>query len=144
MTRAIQILAVLLLAAATAQGQTPPEAALDPVTGMKIAENWELVRNHCIICHSAHQFLRQTGTRSNWESMIRWMQKEQGLWKFDPVTEDKILTYLSENYPPGDSYRRAPIPATLMPPNPYVSAAKREFEAQKAQGKIPSGPPKAP
>ena len=120
------------------------ESNVDPVTGMKIAEHWELARKHCILCHSAKQFLRQRGNRRTWASIIEWMQMKQGLWSFDPATEDKILTYLSEKYPPGDTYRRAPIPATLMPPNPYVSQIKRAFEAKKSAGVAPAGPKDPP
>lgn len=115
------------------------QAETDPQTGMVIAADWELARNNCIVCHSPQQFLRQRGTRATWQSVIDWMQKEQGLtWLVDPATEEKILTYLAENYAPeAGKYRRAPIPATQMPPNPYVSKAKKEFEEKKAQGLIP-------
>lgn len=111
----------------------------DPQTGMVVAENWELARNNCIICHSPAQFLRQRGTRATWQSVVDWMQKEQGLvWLVDPVMEEKIVSYLAENYPPeAGKYRRAPIPATLMPPNPYVSQLRKEFEEKKSQGLIP-------
>jgi hypothetical protein len=53
--------------------------------------------------------------------MIRWMQKKQNLWAFDPETEKKIIGYLAEHYPPSDARRRAAIPPELMPPNPYSS-----------------------
>jgi hypothetical protein len=51
--------------------------------------------------------------------MIRWMQEKQNLWQFDPVTEEKIVNYLAENYPPSKSQRRVALAANLMPPNPY-------------------------
>jgi hypothetical protein len=54
--------------------------------------------------------------------MIRWMQKKQNLWEFDPETEKKIVGYLAENYPPQEDRRRAPVPPDLMPPNPYPPA----------------------
>tara|TARA_R110002096_G_scaffold4501_25_gene21205 strand:+ start:5133 stop:5600 length:468 start_codon:yes stop_codon:yes gene_type:complete len=114
----------------------------DPLTGMIIAENWELTRANCIICHSPQQFLRQRGTRSTWQSVVDWMQKDHGLiWLVDPKLEDKIVTYLAENYPPIEgAYRRAPIPATLLPPNPYTSQLRREYEEKKAKGLIPEKP----
>jgi hypothetical protein len=54
--------------------------------------------------------------------MIRWMQEKQNLWQFDPQIEEKIVAYLAEYYPPQADRRRAPIPADLMPPNPYAPA----------------------
>jgi hypothetical protein len=47
--------------------------------------------------------------------MIRWMQATQNLWQFDPATEQAILGYLADNYPPQPNRRRAPIPRSLMP-----------------------------
>jgi hypothetical protein len=117
------------------------EVAKDPVTGMKIGENWELVRNHCIICHSAQTFLRQRGTETTWTSILEWMQKSGGLWKLHPDVEKAIIGYLTEHYGPEGSFRRAPIPATLMPPNPYASEAKLEVEAKKKAGALPKPPP---
>jgi len=112
---------------------------IDPATGMIMAEDWELVRTNCIICHSPQQFLRQRGTRSTWQSVVDWMQKDHGLvWLTDPALEERIVTYLTENYAPEEGkYRRAPIPATLLPPNPYVSDVKQEYEQKKAEGLIP-------
>jgi len=48
------------------------------------------------------------------------MQEKQNLWQFEPETEQKIIHYLAENYPPQADRRRAPIPPDLMPPNPYA------------------------
>lgn len=103
-----------------------------------MAENWELVVANCIQCHSPKQFLRQRGTRNTWQSVVDWMQKDQGLnWLNDPKTEEKIVTYLAKNYPPKTGkYRRAPIPATLLPKNPYKSQMRKDFEAKKAKGEI--------
>ena len=67
----------------------------------------------------ALRITQQRGTAEQWLSMIRWMQKKQNLWQFDPVTEEKIVSYLAENYPPGRSQRRAALAPDLMPPNPY-------------------------
>ncbi len=116
------------------------EPETDPLTGMIIAEGWELTRNNCITCHSPQQFLRQRGTRSTWQAIVDWMQKDHGLvWLVDPEVEEKIVTYLTENYAPeAGNYRRAPIPATLLPPNPYVSQLKKDYEEKKAKGLIPT------
>ncbi len=134
----------LALSCAACLSLTAAEPAIDPATGMKMTEDWELVRNHCIICHSSQTFLRQRATEANWSSVLEWMQTRGGLWKLDPEVEKRIIKYLVANHGPGpaENYRRAPIPATLMPPNPYASEARIEAEAKKQQGLVP--PAKAP
>ena len=126
------ILAALLLAACTEKepadvpAAEPPaiampdtEPAIDPATGFRMTGDWELVRGHCTACHSAKLVTQQRGSAEQWLRMIRWMQKKQNLWQFDPVTEARIITYLAENYPPDAARRRAAIPPELMPENPY-------------------------
>ena len=108
----------------------------DPTTGMIIDDDWMLVMATCSVCHSPKLFTEYGATRETWSSLITWMQKTQGLWQFDPVTKDKILTYLAKNYPPGEASRRRNLPASMRPINPYVSAAKAEYEAKLKQGKI--------
>jgi mono/diheme cytochrome c family protein len=128
---------------ALAAEATKPE--IDPASGMKIAPGWDVVRNHCVICHSSQTFLRQRATEANWTSVLDWMQTKGGLWKLEPAVEKTIVQYLATNYGPGDNqnYRRAPIPALLMPPNPYASEAKLEAEAKQKAG-LPAVPPLAP
>ena len=99
------------------------DVELDPLTGLKMAGDWEVVRNNCIACHSPKLITQQSGSATQWLNMIRWMQKKQNLWQFDPETEKKIISYLAENYPPQEDRRRAPVPPDLMPPNPYAPAA---------------------
>jgi mono/diheme cytochrome c family protein len=111
-------LAVLVVVAWTTG--TATEVELDPLTGMKMAGDWEIVRNNCIACHSPRLITQQSGTAAQWLNMIRWMQEKQNLWQFDPQIEEKIVAYLAEYYPPQADRRRAPIPADLMPPNPYA------------------------
>ena len=125
--------ASVFLIAACSQEPPPPEPAaapetaaaaepaLDPVTGLKMTGDWEIVRANCTACHSPKLITQQRGTEQQWLTMIRWMQEKQNLWVFDPVTESKIIDYLAENYPPSDAQRRAAIPPDLMPPNPYSS-----------------------
>ncbi len=100
------------------------EIQLDPVTGLKMAENWELVRANCTPCHSAKLVTQQRGSASQWLTMIRWMQEKQNLWQFDPVTEEKIIAYLADNYAPSAARRRAALPPDLMPPNPYSTTSQ--------------------
>lgn len=131
------VLLILLAGAAAQAADAPP---LDPLTGMKMVGDWEIVRNHCIICHSSKTFLQTRGTESTWSAVLQWMQTRGGLWKLDPQVEKTIVGYLAEHYGPGKNFRRAPIPATLMPENPYASDARLEAEAKKKAGLIPAAP----
>ena len=113
---------------AAAENTDVADAALDPLTGLKMAGDWELVRGNCTACHSAKLITQQRGTYDQWLAMIRWMQKKQNLWQFDPGTEQRIVAYLAENYPPQAARRRAAIPPDLMPPNPYSTTALSKQE----------------
>ncbi len=93
---------------------------LDPLTGLKMTGDWELVRNNCTACHSSKLITQQRGSETQWLGMIRWMQRKQNLWPFDPDTESRIIAYLAENYPPQADRRRATLPPDLMPPNPFA------------------------
>ena len=95
----------------------PAVAEVDQSTGLKVAPGWELVRAHCIGCHSSKLITQQSGSRDEWLKTIRWMQDTQNLWQLDPAVESSILTYLSTNYPPRQRTRRKPIPEDLMPPS---------------------------
>lgn len=99
---------------------TPVVAAeKDPFTGFIIAPGWETVRNNCIACHSAGLVTQNSGNRAHWLSMIRWMQKTQGLWQFEPATENTILQYLSSYYGPKEDARRPALRMEELPINPY-------------------------
>ena len=136
--RLICLTAVLNLNAFAAEQVLP----LDPTTGMKIAPDWELVRNHCVICHSSQTFLRQRATEANWTSTLEWMQTNGGLGKLDPAVQKTIIKYLAAHYGPSDSGtdRRPPIPATLMPRNPYATDARLEAAAKQQAGLRPRPP----
>lgn len=140
----LMVLAVffLTLSVKAADDKKKEEVPLDPVTGMKMTGDWELVRNNCIVCHSAQQFLRQKGTLVTWTEIVQWMQKDGGLWPLQPELEKKILGYLAANYGPSDAYRRAPIPATFMPINPYESKIRKEVEEKRKAGLIPTKKPR--
>ncbi len=112
------------------------EPEIDPVSGMIIDDHWQTVQAMCSVCHSPKLFTNYGATRETWASLIDWMQEKQGLWPLDPRIEDQILTYLEKNYPPGEVSRRRNLSADLRPPNPYVSAAKAEFEAKRQKGEI--------
>jgi hypothetical protein len=128
------VIAVLVAACSKEDPATGPQAenvpvaatepGVDPVTGFKMTGDWELVRANCTACHSSKLITQQRGTAQQWLTMIRWMQQKQNLWQFDPVTEEKIINYLAENYPPSDAQRRAALPPDLMPPNPYEQSSE--------------------
>jgi hypothetical protein len=92
------------------------EPEIDTTTGLRIDAGWEQVRIHCGGCHSHALITQQRADRDTWQSMIRWMQSSQNLWQFAPEVETEILDYLSTNYPPRESLRRAPLPVSLRPP----------------------------
>ena len=116
--RLVAVLAGCLAIGALSQA-VAQEPGIDPLTGLRMTGDWQLVRNNCVGCHSAKLITQQSGTESRWLAIIRWMQATQNLWQFDPDVEKKIIRYLAANYPPQEDRRRAPIPPDLMPPNPY-------------------------
>ena len=122
-------LALFVLAAGSASGQ---DVELDPMSGLKINGDWEIVRANCIACHSPMLITQQRGSEAQWLAMIRWMQAKQNLWQFDADTENRIITYLAENYPPRDDRRRMAIPPHLMPPNPYAPSTKEPDNARES------------
>ena len=92
------------------QGATVPGSTLAADDG------WELVFAHCSACHSLQLVTSNRGDRDTWLRLIRWMQATQNLWEIEPVSESRLLDYLARNYGPGDSVRRAQLPAHLLPP----------------------------
>lgn len=90
--------------------------AIDTETGLIAANGVDVVKANCTVCHSAKFILLQRGDRRTWKEMIVWMQKTQGLWKFDEQTEKTILDYLSANYAPDDKIeRRKNLPPSARP-----------------------------
>lgn len=118
----LALVTTLLLIAGAATFAQEPE--IDAFTGFPKTGDWELVRANCIACHSPKLITQQRGTAAQWLAMIRWMQKKQNLWAFEPEVEQKIVVWLAENYPPSDERRRAAIPPDQMPPNPFAPASK--------------------
>ena len=116
--RALTIIVALLLAGGGSS--VAQEPGIDPFTGFPMTGDWELVRANCIACHSTKLITQQRGSAAQWLAMIRWMQKKQNLWAFEPDVEARIVAWLAENYPPSDERRRAAIPPDLMPPNPFA------------------------
>lgn len=84
------------------------ENGIHVMTGMKVAEGWEITRGVCTACHSAKMVIQTKATRDGWKQMIRWMQETQGLWDLG-AQEKIILDYLAANYAPEASGRRPNI-----------------------------------
>lgn len=84
------------------------EQEVDSLTGLVIAEHFELVRVQCTACHAAQLVTQNRATREGWQQMIRWMQESQGLWDLG-VNEELILDYLEKHYGPTRKGRRAPL-----------------------------------
>ena len=139
--RYLSLFCVVLVTGCGPATDAPPDAPVDPptsvavagpaeldaLTGLKMTGDWQLVRNNCIGCHSPALITQQRGDAAQWLGMIRWMQAKQNLWAFDPDTEQRIVAYLAENYPPAPNRRRAALSSDLMPANPYSpSAAKND------------------
>ncbi len=120
-----------LVAILPLQSSSAQESDIDSLTGLKMSEDWVLVRNNCIACHSPKLITQQRGDAAQWLAVIRWMQKKQNLWQFDTDTEGKIIAYLAKNYPPRADQRRVALPVDLMPPNPYAAEATRAYTDNK-------------
>jgi len=112
---AVGVFAILISLKVPAQ-----EPEFDEISGLVKTGDWELVRANCIACHSAKLVTQQRGSAEQWLALIRWMQEKQNLWQFDPEVENRIVTYLADNYAPQPNRRRAAIPPDQMPPNPYA------------------------
>ena len=91
---------------------------IDKDSGLIMAPGWEIVKGNCTACHSAKFITGQRGDRETWESMIRWMQRTQGLWQIPSEIETTILDYLATNYSPDKASRRTNLPPNLMPRTP--------------------------
>jgi hypothetical protein len=79
---------------------------IDAQTGLVADEGLETVKTHCLGCHSAKLIIQSRATRQGWRDIIRWMQRTQNLWEFDPETETILLDYLAEHYAPETLGRR--------------------------------------
>ena len=105
---------VLGLSTSALSIQAQEKTTYDPITGLVIDENYDIVRAHCTACHSAKLVTQNRMTRENWLTTIRWMQKSQGLWPLG-AQEQRILDYLEMHYSPIAVSRRSPIPKNLLP-----------------------------
>lgn len=77
-------------------------------TGLIADDNLMLIIANCTGCHSAKLITQNQATREGWESIIRWMQKNQNLHDLGD-NERAILDYLAEHYAPKAKGRRPPL-----------------------------------
>lgn len=108
------LIGLLALIAGPAIGNAAEEEKkTDPVSGMVIDENWDLVRANCVVCHSTKGFTQIRLDRKNWEKIIRLMQEKNGLWPLGEM-EPKILDYLEKNYGLTDEHHNPKIRRPLL------------------------------
>lgn len=105
--RRVAGLTVLLILLAVPAVAAEPQ--IDKETGLLVAPGFEEVKKTCTVCHSAMMITQNKADRDGWLEMIRWMQKNQGLWPLEPALEKTILDYLAANYGPTATSRRAPL-----------------------------------
>jgi hypothetical protein len=129
-TRAARLLAgtcacLMVLTPDVSPGAERDAASFDPETGLRMAQDWDLVRANCTGCHSARLITQQRASRETWLGLIRWMQETQGLWPIPVPIENRILDYLAAQYPPRTTGRRAPLPRSLRPPSGWDDGVTR-------------------
>ena len=113
--------AVLVCALALLTLAHAPRAAeeTDRVTGLALEGDWQLVQANCTECHSALLITQNAGSRGIWQIRIATMRDTHGMDPLDAEIEDRILNYLAEHYGQRQASRRPPLPAHLLPDNPY-------------------------
>ena len=83
---------------------------IDKESGLIIDKGWEIVEGNCAVCHGMELVTIQRADRATWLELIRWMQDGQGLWEFDPDTENEMLDYLAKHYAPVyETRKRLPL-----------------------------------
>lgn len=70
---------------------------IDPVSGLIMAPNWELVNYQCNACHTSAIIPQNKGNKQVWRETIQWMIDTQGLWDLSDTWEP-VLNYLSTYY----------------------------------------------
>ena len=55
--------------------------------------------NRCSGCHSIEKVISHQKPFENWNAVILWMQKMQGMRPIPPGEKNLIISYLEENYP---------------------------------------------
>ncbi len=117
------LIAILVLIACNSNTDTKEPVATEPLpleeakvqdgkdvaTGLAAGEGLNIVKSHCLACHSGALILQNRFTREGWHKKIVWMQETQGLWDLGD-SEPVILDYLAANYAPEEFRgRRKPL-----------------------------------
>lgn len=104
----------------TGTDESPKGPRIDPRTGLKMTDGFEVVAATCATCHSGKLVAQNRGSRHDWDERLRWMQANHNLWELPAETRSQILDYLAKNYGIDDDAarhrRRRPLPDHLMPP----------------------------
>lgn len=118
--RPLRLTALVVTLALLSPAQAPQAAEeTDRVTGLALEGDWQLVQANCTECHSALLITQNAGSRGIWQIRIATMRNTHGMDALDPEIEDRILNYLAEHYGQRQASRRPPLPAHLLPDNPY-------------------------
>ena len=86
----------------------------DTVRGFPPGEGRAYVLAHCLGCHSEKIIQQQGMSRKRWKDTLRWMRETQGFWELPAEMENKIIDYLSKNYPEKREKQKARDPG--LPP----------------------------
>jgi len=87
-----------------------------PAPGLIESGDWQLVYSNCVACHSLALVTAQRGDTSYWREIVDEMQTSRNMWTLAPETEEKIINYLAEHFPPGGVFsRRPPLSPELLP-----------------------------
>ncbi len=78
----------------------------DEYSLLKLDEGVDLIRKHCLSCHSARIIAQTKLDEEAWRKNIDWMQRTQGLWQLGKDHEP-IIRYLATNYAPEAKGRRS-------------------------------------
>lgn len=72
---------------------------------LKEADGVELVKAHCVACHSLKLVTQHRMSRDGWLASISYMQKNHNLWPLGDH-EGPVLDYLATHYGPDSSSRK--------------------------------------
>jgi len=90
-------LKILLLLMALATLSTA--GTIDATTGLVVDKGLGDVKENCTVCHFGRFIVVNGGDKTFWNQKIHNMQILYGLWDIDPVKKERMLEYLSKNYP---------------------------------------------
>ncbi len=77
-----------------------PTALAQDYGGLPPGEGRVEVFAWCSACHSTRIIIQQGLTKEDWDDLLVWMTEEQGMQEIETTMREKILNYLSEQFPP--------------------------------------------